>query len=107
MDFPAQAHPHPHGGWPGNELEEVLSSALGVPAGPSTAARIVEVLGRSFVWVPLPNGGGPQSGALDLPTMDFGGQVYVPVFWGEYLVSIVLTCRTHSLCVENRVLLCT
>ncbi|MFB7247601.1 enhanced serine sensitivity protein SseB [Streptomyces populi] len=83
MDFPAQAHPHPHGGWPGNELEEVLSSAVGVPAGPSTAARIVEVLGRSFVWVPLPNGGGPQSGALDLPTMDLGGQVYVPVFSSE------------------------
>ncbi|MFE2531991.1 enhanced serine sensitivity protein SseB [Streptomyces sp. NPDC059371] len=82
MDFPAQAHPHPHGGWPGNELEEVLSASLGVP-GPSTAARIVEVLGRSFVWVPLPNGGGPRSGPLDLPTMDIGGQVYVPVFSSE------------------------
>ncbi|MEU4084852.1 enhanced serine sensitivity protein SseB [Streptomyces aureus] len=83
MDFPAQAHPHPHGGWPGNELEEVLSSSLGMPAGPSTAARIVEVLGRSFVWIPLPNGGGPQSGPLDLPTMDIGGMVYVPVFSSE------------------------
>ncbi|MEV8035652.1 enhanced serine sensitivity protein SseB [Streptomyces sp. NPDC002742] len=83
MDFPAQAHPHPHGGWPGNELEEVLSSSFGMPAGPSSAARIVEVLGRSFVWVPLPNGGGPQSGPLDLPTMDLGGQVYVPVFSSE------------------------
>ncbi|MGW3914602.1 enhanced serine sensitivity protein SseB [Streptomyces sp. NPDC005070] len=82
MDFPAQAHPHPHGGWPGNELEEVLSASLGVP-GPSAAARIVEVLGRSFVWVPLPNGGGPQSGPLDLPTMDIGGQVHVPVFSSE------------------------
>ncbi|MFJ7968214.1 enhanced serine sensitivity protein SseB [Streptomyces sp. NPDC096324] len=82
MDFPAQAHPHPHGGWPGNELEEVLSASLGMP-GPSTAARIVEVLGRSFVWVPLPNGGGAQSGPLDLPTMDIGGQVYVPVFSSE------------------------
>ncbi|MEY2248087.1 enhanced serine sensitivity protein SseB [Streptomyces sp. SAS_267] len=82
MDFPAQAHPHPHGGWPGNELEEVLSASFGVP-GPSAAARIVEVLGRSFVWVPLPNGGGPQSGALDLPTMDLGGQIYVPVFSSE------------------------
>lgn len=82
MDFPAQAHPHPHGGWPGNELE-VLSASLGVPAGPSSGARIVEVLGRSFVWVPLPNGGGPQSGPLDLPTMELGGQVYVPVFSSE------------------------
>ncbi|MDO0925625.1 enhanced serine sensitivity protein SseB [Streptomyces sp. TG1A-8] len=80
MDFPAQAHPHPHGGWPGNELEEVLSVSLGAPG---AGGRIVEVLGRSFVWVPLPNGGGPHSGALDLPTLEIDGQVYVPVFSSE------------------------
>ncbi|MFD5077243.1 enhanced serine sensitivity protein SseB [Streptomyces sp. NPDC058371] len=80
MDFPAQAHPHPHGGWPGNELEEVLSASLGVP---SAGARIVEVLGRSFLWIPLPNGGGPHSGPLDLPTLELDGQVYVPVFSSE------------------------
>ncbi|MER6621194.1 enhanced serine sensitivity protein SseB [Streptomyces sp. NPDC000931] len=79
-DFPAQAHPHPHGGWPGNELEEVLSASLGVP---SAGGRIVEVLGRSFVWVPLPNGGGPDSGPLDLPTMEIDGQALVPVFSSE------------------------
>ncbi|MET9443129.1 enhanced serine sensitivity protein SseB [Streptomyces sp. NPDC006610] len=79
-DIPAQAHPHPHGGWPGNELEEVLSASLGVP---TAGARIVEVLGRSFVWVPLPNGGGPDSGPLDLPTMEIAGQAYVPVFSSE------------------------
>ncbi|GAA2267345.1 enhanced serine sensitivity protein SseB [Streptomyces atrovirens] len=79
-DFPAQTHPHPHGGWPGNELEEVLSASLGVP---SAGGRIVEVLGRSFVWVPLPNGGGPDSGPLDLPTMEIDGQVHVPVFSSE------------------------
>lgn len=79
-DFPAQAHPHPHGGWPGNELEEVLSASLGNPA---AGGRIVEVLGRSFVWVPLPGGGGPDSGQLDLPTVHIGGQVYVPVFSSE------------------------
>ncbi|WP_159773255.1 enhanced serine sensitivity protein SseB [Streptomyces sp. HM190] len=79
-DFPAQAHPHGHGGWPGNELEEVLSASLGVPgAGP----RIVEVLARSFVWVPLPEGGGAHSRELDLPTMELGGQAYVPVFSSE------------------------
>jgi hypothetical protein len=79
-DFPAQAHPHGHGGWPGNELEEVLSASLGVPgAGP----RIVEVLARSFVWVPLPEGGGRHSRELDLPTMELDGQVYVPVFSSE------------------------
>ncbi|MGC0329399.1 hypothetical protein RKD23_002389 [Streptomyces sp. SAI-170] len=80
MDFPAQAHPHPHGGWPGNELEEVLSASLGVP---SAGPRIVEVLGRSFVWVPLPNGGGPDSGPLDLPTLEIDGQAFVPVFSSE------------------------
>ncbi len=84
MDFPAdnpeRTHFHPHGGWPGNELEEALSASLGVP---SAGARIVEILGRSFVWVPLPNGGGPHSGPLDLPTMDLDGQAYVPVFSSE------------------------
>ncbi|MEW2077648.1 enhanced serine sensitivity protein SseB [Streptomyces sp. NPDC012403] len=79
-DFPAQTPPHPHGGWPGNELEEVLSASLGVP---SAGGRIVEVLGRSFVWVPLPNGGGPDSGPLDLPTLEIDGQAYVPVFSSE------------------------
>ncbi|MDP9684212.1 enhanced serine sensitivity protein SseB [Streptomyces griseoviridis] len=79
-DFPAQAHPHPHGGWPGNELEEVLSAALGVPG---AGGRIVEVLGRSFLWIPLPNGGGPHSGPLDLPTLEIDGQAYVPVFSSE------------------------
>ncbi|GGS96697.1 MULTISPECIES: enhanced serine sensitivity protein SseB [Streptomyces] len=79
-DFPAQAHPHPHGGWPGNELEEVLSASLGVP---SAGGRIIEVLGRSLLWIPLPNGGGPDSGPLDLPTTDIEGQTYVPVFSSE------------------------
>ncbi|TDT30341.1 type III secretion system (T3SS) SseB-like protein [Streptomyces sp. BK208] len=80
MDFPAQAHPHPHGGWPGNELEEVLSVSLGVP---TAGGRIVEVLGRSFLWIPLPNGGGPHSGPLDLPSLEIDGQAYVPVFSSE------------------------
>ncbi|MGW1803689.1 enhanced serine sensitivity protein SseB [Streptomyces sp. NPDC002078] len=79
-DFPAQAHPQPHGGWPGNELEEVLSASLGIPA---AAGRIIEVLGRSLLWIPLPSGGGPDSGPLDLPTLDIDGQAYVPVFSSE------------------------
>jgi hypothetical protein len=79
-DFPAQTHPHPHGGWPGNELEEVLSASLGIP---SAGGRIIEVLGRSLLWVPLPNGGDPHSVPLDLPTMDIDGQAYVPVFSSE------------------------
>ncbi|MQY39493.1 hypothetical protein SRB17_75200 [Streptomyces sp. RB17] len=79
-DFPAQAHPQPHGGWPGNELEEVLSASLGIPA---AAGRIIEVLGRSLLWIPLPAGGGPDSGPLDLPTLDIDGQAYVPVFSSE------------------------
>lgn len=77
MDIPEQAHPHPHGGWPANELEEVLAASLGNPA---AGGRLVEVLGRSHLWVPLPNGGGPDSANLDLPTMEIEGAVYVPVF---------------------------
>ncbi|GAA3218057.1 enhanced serine sensitivity protein SseB [Streptomyces thermocoprophilus] len=89
-DLPAQTHPHPHGGWPGNELEEVLSAALGVPG---AAARIIEVLGRSFVWVPLPNGGGPHSSSLDLPTTEIDGQAYVPVFSSEEQFRLVTGAR--------------
>ncbi|MEU3466502.1 enhanced serine sensitivity protein SseB [Streptomyces sp. NPDC006687] len=67
-------------GWPANELEQVLGAALGQPdAGP----RILEVLGRSHVWVPLPQGGGPDSASLDLPTMLIGGEAYVPVYSSE------------------------
>ncbi|MFG3494726.1 enhanced serine sensitivity protein SseB [Streptomyces sp. NPDC047928] len=68
--------------WPGNELEEVLAASLG---NPSAGGRIVEVLGRSAVWVPLPRGGGPDSPDLDLPTLTLepDGQPYVPVFSSE------------------------
>ncbi|ARZ67754.1 hypothetical protein SMD11_2102 [Streptomyces albireticuli] len=69
-----------HPGWPANELEAVLAASLGVPgAGP----RIVEVLGRSHVWVPLPNGGGPGSPDLDVPTVEIEGAAFVPVFSSE------------------------
>ncbi|MFJ8001468.1 enhanced serine sensitivity protein SseB [Streptomyces sp. NPDC096310] len=63
--------------WPGNELEEVLTASLGNDA---AGGRLVEVLGRSEIWVPLPNGGGPDSPALDLPTVEIDGAPYVPVF---------------------------
>ncbi|MGS2590569.1 enhanced serine sensitivity protein SseB [Streptomyces hebeiensis] len=66
--------------WPGNELEEVLVASLGSDA---AGGRLVEVLGRSRIWVPLPNGGGPDSRSLDLPTVDIDGAAYVPVFSSE------------------------
>ncbi|WOX21950.1 enhanced serine sensitivity protein SseB [Streptomyces solicathayae] len=66
--------------WPGNELEETLAASLGTP---SAGARLVEVLGRSQVWVPLPQGGGPDSTVLDLPTVEIDGAAYVPVFSSE------------------------
>ncbi|MGW8379605.1 enhanced serine sensitivity protein SseB [Streptomyces sp. ODS28] len=68
------------GGWPGNELEEALAASLNVP---NAGARLLEVLGRSSVWVPLPEGGGPQSRDLDLPTIQLGGAPYTPVFSSE------------------------
>ncbi|MFJ3700186.1 MULTISPECIES: enhanced serine sensitivity protein SseB [Streptomyces] len=82
MDIPAQgqAPSYPSQGWPANELEETLSASLGVPG---AGGRLVEVLGRSHVWVPLPNGGGPDSIGLDLPTVDIEGGAYVPVFSSE------------------------
>ncbi|MFC9295285.1 enhanced serine sensitivity protein SseB [Streptomyces sp. NPDC057011] len=70
-------------GWPGNELEQVLGAALGQP---DAGARILEVLGRSQVWVPLPAGGGSEQGGtegLTLPTMEIGGAAYVPVYSSE------------------------
>ncbi|MGW0395743.1 enhanced serine sensitivity protein SseB [Streptomyces sp. NPDC003042] len=67
-------------GWPANELEQVLGAALGQA---DAGARILEVLGRSPVWVPLPQGGGPEDGSLSLPTMDIGGAAYVPVYSSE------------------------
>ncbi|MEU7279412.1 enhanced serine sensitivity protein SseB [Streptomyces sp. NPDC045431] len=66
--------------WPANELEEVLAASLGNPA---AGARLVEVLGRSPLWIPLPKGGGPDSPDLDLPTLELDGQAYVPVFSSE------------------------
>ncbi|AIA06053.1 enhanced serine sensitivity protein SseB [Streptomyces noursei] len=71
--------------WPANELEQVLAASVGHP---EAGGRIVEVLGRSQVWVPLPEGGGPDSagpgaGGLDLPTVEIGGAAYVPVFSSE------------------------
>ncbi|CAL9536798.1 enhanced serine sensitivity protein SseB [Streptomyces sp. enrichment culture] len=71
--------------WPSNELEEVLSASLGQSA---AGARIVEVLARGQVWVPLPKGGspdaaGPGAPGLDLPTLEFDGLPYVPVFTSE------------------------
>lgn len=80
MTIPQQYGPGHGGGWPGNELEEALAASLQVPG---AGARLLEVLGRSSVWVPLPEGGGPNSADLDLPTVELDGQVYVPVFSSE------------------------
>ncbi|MCG6498569.1 enhanced serine sensitivity protein SseB [Kitasatospora sp. A2-31] len=67
----------PGGGWPANELEQVLTAALGDPG---ATPRVIEVLARSQVWVPLPAGADPQGRALDLPTIELAGDPYVPVF---------------------------
>lgn len=78
MNFPEQGIPRAQ--WPANELEEVLAASLGRP---EAGGRIVEVLGRSSIWVPLPNGGGPHTQGLDLPTVEIDGAAYVPVFSSE------------------------
>ncbi|WP_344261320.1 enhanced serine sensitivity protein SseB [Streptomyces sodiiphilus] len=75
MSIPRQGSGH--GGWPCNELEETLAASVGVP---DAAPRLLEVLARSLLWVPLPEGGGPDSAGLDLPTIELAGGVFVPVF---------------------------
>jgi type III secretion system (T3SS) SseB-like protein len=65
------------GGWPGNELEEALAASVGVP---DAAPRLLRVLARSVLWVPLPEGGSPASRSLRLPTVQLGGGAFVPVF---------------------------
>lgn len=67
----------PGGSWPANELEQVLTAALGDPG---ATPRVIEVLARSQVWIPLPAGADPQGHALDLPTIELAGSPYVPVF---------------------------
>lgn len=80
---PAQPYEPQHfgpghgGGWPGNELEETLAAAVNAP---QAGGRLLEVLGRSSFWVPLPEGGGPHSQDLDLPTVQLGGALFVPVY---------------------------
>ncbi|MEU8773030.1 enhanced serine sensitivity protein SseB [Streptomyces sp. NPDC048606] len=67
-------------GWPANEVERVLGAALGQA---DAGERILEALGRGHVWVPLPEGGGPDSDGLTLPTMLIDGEAYVPVYSSE------------------------
>lgn len=65
------------GGWPSNELEEALGAAVGQP---EAAPHLLKVLARSSLFVPLPEGGGPESRTLRLPTLQLNGAPYVPVF---------------------------
>ncbi|MFD5561439.1 enhanced serine sensitivity protein SseB [Kitasatospora griseola] len=81
MGFPLGQVPE-GGSWPANELEQVLMAALGDPG---ATPRVVEVLARSQVWIPLPSGADPQSGALDLPTLELAGAPYVPVYSSQEL----------------------
>jgi hypothetical protein len=82
--IPSQPHGEGGGpeaaGWPANELERVLVAAIGDPG---ATPRVVEVLRRSQVWVPLPAGPGHEPGLLDLPTTELAGQPFVPVFSSE------------------------
>jgi SseB protein C-terminal domain/SseB protein N-terminal domain len=64
------------GGWPANELEEVLTAALDDPG---ATPRVIEVLGRSSLWVPLPQG----TADAGLPAMELDGGAYVPAFSSE------------------------
>jgi SseB protein C-terminal domain/SseB protein N-terminal domain len=89
MSDMAHYGPYETGAFPGNELEEALAASLG---NEHAAPRLLEVLRRSHLWVPLPEGGGPESRQLDLPTTEMAGQAYVPVFSSkEQFVRVVGT----------------
>ncbi|MFC5906732.1 enhanced serine sensitivity protein SseB C-terminal domain-containing protein [Streptacidiphilus monticola] len=66
--------------WPGNELEQVLQASVGEPG---ATPRVMEVLARSHVWLPLPGGPTQDGITLDLPTTELAGKPYVPVFSSE------------------------
>ncbi|MEY9847026.1 hypothetical protein ABH940_004113 [Streptacidiphilus sp. BW17] len=68
------------GSWPENELEQVLAASVGDPG---ATPRVMEVLGRSQVWVPLPAGPTRDGTTLDMPTTELAGQPFVPVFSSE------------------------
>jgi hypothetical protein len=72
--FPAAG---PGAGWPAGELEQVLGAAAGDPG--AASAQVLEVLGRSTLWVPVP-GGDVDAG---LPGIDVDGTAHVPVFSSE------------------------
>ncbi len=64
MDFPAQAHPHPHGGWPGNELRRCCPppSACRAPAAGSWRCSAA-----AWCGYPCRTAAASNSGPLDLP----------------------------------------
>lgn len=59
--------------------ERAGAGARGGARAARRGGRILEVLGRSQVWIPLPGG----VGSLDLPTMEINGDAYVPVYSSE------------------------
>jgi len=80
MQHPVIPAQNATGGWPANELERVLAASLGDPG---ATPRVVEVLRRSQVWLPLPGGPSRDGATLDLPTTELAGQPFVPVFSSE------------------------
>jgi hypothetical protein len=80
MQYPTIPAQGPVPGWPANELEQVLVAAIGDPG---ATPRVLEVLRRSHVWVPLPGGAVHDRGTLALPTTELAGQHFVPVFSSE------------------------
>jgi hypothetical protein len=66
--------------WPENELELALAASVGDPG---ATPRLMEVLSRSHVWVPMPAGPSRDGVTLDLPTTELAGQPFVPVFSSE------------------------
>ncbi|MCF2528645.1 enhanced serine sensitivity protein SseB C-terminal domain-containing protein [Yinghuangia soli] len=66
--------------FPANHVERCLVAAMQDPA---RTGELIDALADAEIWVPLPEGGGPQDDELTLPTTEIGGLPYVPVFSSE------------------------
>ncbi|MEY9211073.1 SseB family protein [Thermobifida halotolerans] len=85
--------------FPVNPVEEALASVVetddpatvedGADTGAGPVAAFLDVLRDGPLWVPLPEGSGPQDdGSVSLPTLDVAGELFVPVFTSQEQLSV-------------------
>ncbi|PRX92510.1 SseB family protein [Allonocardiopsis opalescens] len=65
--------------FPANDVERALESALADASAPALSA-LLPALATAPLWLPLPADGDDGSEQVTLPTVEFDGTVFVPVF---------------------------